>query len=787
MTNHPPTLFSGNGKVVVEQEISIKDFVYKYFLYNWYLYIIFAGLGIALAYAYLKYSTPVYEVTSKLLIKEDKNKSFAPGDKLLKDLNLFGASENVANEVQIINSFSIMEQVVEELNLAVLYGYKYWIKPIPSYQSFPILVDTFALSPYALASEEYNSPGGINLEIRPIDYQRFRLLNGEDYVGIYKFEELVNNKFGTFKFLAKPPINFVSDSSMHISFITPELVIRDYLENLKIDLTNIEATIIQLKLKEALPQKGVDILNKLIEIYNTQTIAHKNKISRNSLKFIDERLDAITKDLTIVEGNIEQFKRRNEITSTASSDLEIMFKEMSKYMEEQTNLEVQLSILKSMDSFLSNPNEFELIPANLSVANTALTTSVEAYNKLVLTRHKLLETAQPSNPLILSSEQQLRSLMAIIRTTVSNIEKDFRKKLSSVRGVNRDLTGRLRIAPTKERGLLEIKRQQVVKEKLYLFLLQKREETALSLVATTANSRTVDIPRFEMKPIAPRRTLVYLGGLLAGLFFPFMLIVGKDIFQTSIQKEEDIKVLTNVSIIGAINKVKRNIYIAVARNSRTAIAERFRLLRTNLQFLGKKNRQQTILVTSSVSGEGKTFVSVNLALSFALTNQKTILLGMDLRKPKMKEYLGVKQHKEGIAAFLAGRAELTDIIHQFKDEPNLDYIACGTPPMNPHELLLEDTVSSFFAQLKQKYDIIIIDTAPVGLVSDAILLKEHVTETIYVVRANVTQRNMLENANNLFLQKKLQNCSILFNGVNMNRGYGYQRYGYGKKYGYYQT
>ena len=560
-----------------------------------------------------------------------------------------------------------------------------------------------------------------------------------------------------------------------------------YLNNLEVELVDIEATIIQLQLSETLPQRGLDVLNHLTQIYNNQTIEDKNKITRNSLKFINERLESITEELTAVEGNVERYKRKNEITSESAGDLNIVMQEMSKFTEEQTNLEVQLSILGSMGSFLGNPNEFELIPSNLSVANPALVSSVASYNQLVLSRQKLLETAQPSNPVITTTEQQLKSLKSIIRTTINNIQRDFRKKLNSIEGLNQDLAGRLRKAPTQERGLLEIKRQQVVKENLYLFLLQKREETALSLIATTANSKVIDLPRSERKAFAPKGALAYLGGLLGGLFLPFMFVVGKNIFQTSIETEEDIKTLTNAPIIGSINRTKKHDYIAVARNSRTAIAERFRLIRTNLQFLGKKNRQQTILITSSVSGEGKTFVAINLAVSFALTKQKTILLGMDLRKPKMKEYLNNKAQVKGITEYVEGVASLQEIIHTYDKEPNLDYISCGKIPFNPHELLLEDAIEDLFTKLKKIYDVIIIDTPPVGLVSDALLLNEFSSDTIYVVRAGVTQKQMLDNSNDLFLQKKLKNCFILFNGVNMKRGYGYKRYGYGGKYGYYEN
>lgn len=781
----PNTIFNSTKKVVPEEELDIKEFVDRYFRYYWYLYLAFAIIGIGAAYFYLQSTNAVYTVKSRLLIKEDKAKSFAPGDKLLKDLNLFGASENVSNEIQIIRSFSLMEQVVKDLQLNVQSNYQTWIKNTPAYQHFPILLDTFSLSPLALQSNDYLIEEGIKFEIKPIDYEQFELIHKENNLGTFSFGELLQNEIGTFNFLIEPPFKFNTDSSLFITIKDPESVVTTLSQNMQVSLVDLEATIVELGLNDELPQRGLAILNRLIEIYNEQTIEDKNKITRNSLKFINERLGGITEELTTVEGKVEQYKRKHEISSENAADLGIVMQEMSKYTEEQNKLEVELSILRSMVTFLENSEEFSLIPANLSVANVALTSSIQAYNQLVLQRQKMLETANISNPILISNQQQLNSLASIIATTISNLERDFQTKLKSIKNLNQDLSGRLAKVPTQERGLLEIKRQQVVKENLYLFLLQKREETALSLVATTANSKTIDKPRFVKEAIFPKKPLIYLGGLLGGLFLPFMFVVTKNIFQTNITTEEDIMGLTNASIIGVVSKVKKNKVIVVKKNSRSAIAERFRLIRTNLQFLNKKLKQQTILITSSVSGEGKTFIAINLALSFAITKQKTIILGLDLRKPKMKEYLQHVHGGPGLSELLTNQTTLDAAIHTYEGEPNLDYITSGVIPFNPHELLLEDSVAKLFADLKDRYDVIIIDAPPVGLVSDAILLSKFASDTIYVVRAGLTQKRMLEDANKLFLQKKLTNPHVLLNGLNINSGYGYQRYGYASKYGYY--
>ena len=569
---------------------------------------------------------------------------------------------------------------------------------------------------------------------------------------------------------------------MYINFRDPELVNETYRKKTSISLLEKEASVIELALQEVAPNRAVEILNTLVDIYNEATIEDKNKVSQNTLKFIEERLIGITKDLTAVESSVERYKRNNDISSTSEKDLEIVLKEVSKYTESQSELEVQLNILQSMDTYLGETGSFDLIPANLSVSNIALRDLIMPYNELVLKRQRLMETATASNPLVQSIEQQLFSLKTSIFHTVTNIKKDLRSKINSIASLNNELIGRVKKVPAQERGLLEIKRQQSIKENLYLYLLKKKEETNLTLAATTSNARIIDTPRITRKPIAPKKSLIYLGSLLGGLFIPFLFIVGKDLLQDTIRDEEDIKELTKVPIIGSISKGKKNQHIVVKNNTRTAIAERFRLIRTNLQFVKRKG-PQTILLTSSISGEGKTFVTINLAMSFALMKKKTIFIGMDLRKPKLQEYLGEQNKPIGITEYILGNNTIEEVTQGFKEQPNLDYILSGAVPFNPNELLSEKAISELFEHLQKEYEVIIIDTAPVGLVSDAFLLNEFITNTIYVVRAKVTKKQMVVNAGEMLQKGRLKNPSILLNGATVGG-----RYGYGDgSYGYYES
>lgn len=780
--NAPQSLFYPQIKqVAVEEELDVKRLLYKFFIKYWYWYVFFAGLNIFIAYIYLKYTTPIYEVKSSLLIKEDKDKAPSPDD-MLKGLKLFGSSENVANEVFILNSFSLMEGVVDQLNLGISYQWKDWIKEIPSYKNFPIVVDSFELSPLVKVSDAFRKEDGLTLQIKRNGADGFELFHDELSIGQFQFGETCTTQLGSFRFSKLQELRADSDSLMYISFKDPDLVAEKYQKDIQINLLDEEASVIELSLNEAAPIKAIEILATLVELYNTAAVEDKNEISENTLRFIEDRLVDIAKDLNNIEGNVEKYKRKNEISSTSEKDLEIILQEVSKYTESQTELEVQLNILESMDAYLGTAGQFDLIPANLSVSNIALQNLITPYNELVMKRQQLLETATNSNPLVQSCEHQLVSLRTSILHTVSNVKQDLKKKLRSVASVNIELSNKVKHVPTQERGLLEIKRQQLIKENLYIYLLKKKEETALTLAATTSNARVIDIPRVTREPIKPKNTLVYLGSLLVGLFVPFFLILGKDILQDSIQNEQDIKAITNVPIIGTICTGKKKENIVVKNNTKTAIAERFRLVRTNLQF-AKKKGPQTILITSSISGEGKSFVAHNLARSFALTKKKTILVELDLRKPKMREYIGNPRKTIGVTDFIIGNNSLNEVIQNVPDEPYLDYILCGSIPFNPNELLSEPIVKDLFKQLQQEYEVVIIDTPPIGLVSDAFILNDFITNSIYLVRANITKKHILANANEMLQKDRLKNITILLNGEPAGGRYGYG----GGSYGYYEN
>lgn len=754
-----------------EEEISIISLLKKYIFNYWYLYLLCAGLCVGLAKYYLQFVNPVYVVKSRLLIKEDKDKAGSPED-MLKGLNLFGASENVLNEIHIISSVNLMEQVVAKLNLEVDYFWKEGYKITPTYHEFPVRLTSYELAPAILNSDAYRLRSGWKMECKYLGENRFELLHDEQSIGEYNFDVPFTTPFGKFEITKVHPIDISSEAMLFISIQDPSGVAEGYVKEMRVNLVEEEASIIELSMKEEVPQKAKEILGTLVEIYNQAAIEDKNKVSENTLNFVEERLGGISQELASVERKVERYKRKNSISSTSEKDIEIILMEVSKFTESQTGLEVQLDIIQAMESNFNHKGGFELIPANLSVSSAVLKDMISPYNQLVLKRQQLLETATSTNPLVKTTEQQLISMRNTIQHTIKNITQDIQNELSSIGSLNKGLMNKIKKIPTQERGLLEIKRQQLVKENLYIFLLKKKEETALTLAASTSNARVIDTPRISRKPVSPRKALVLLGSLLGGMFLPFLFVAGKDILKDSIENEEDIKAITDTPIIGNITKSKSNEPIVIKENSRTSTAEHFRLIRTNLQ-MTKKKGTQTVLVTSSISGEGKTFVAMNLAMSFAITRQKTILIGMDLRKPEMQKYINEPSNSKGVTDYILGNASIEEITQQHTLNPKLNYITCGTVPFNPNELLSEPIVADLFAQLQKEYDVIIIDTPPIGIVSDALLLTEFTTNTLYIVRAKVTKQQMLFKANELLKKRRLRNPCILLNGTNKTKSYGY--------------
>ena len=781
------TIKSGRNFQSDVVHIDLRKWLAKLLSY-WWLFLLCLAIAIPSGYMYLRYATFEYSSKAILLIKDAGRSGGISEERILSQgLEFYGGGKAMDNEIQILRSLTLMEKVIDTLRANVSYFRQGVIKERELYTSSPLVLDTFALPP--------ERPFGASFLVEVKDKIKFILKANENDEGeVYYYNVPFSNRLGYFLLTTNPAESLIP--GVYRIVVKPvESVAQSYSSKLKVERIGDQysSSVLELKLRDPVPKKAEEVLNMLIEIYNEEEINDKNKVLRNTLDFIKERVAILTTELDVVEGGIESFKSKNAIiTDDAASSMNFTLGEMRSSLQQISEYEVRKNILASIENFLTaNLDKFELIPTNLVVDNPTLVGLVNQYNELLLQRDRLANTATEQNPARLSLERRLIDLRQLILRTVQNLQKDLQIPIEKIQSNIQELQKSMSTVPTVEKQLLEQLRTQTIKESLFLFLLQKREETALSEAITTASTRTIERARSTKIPVYPQRKLIYATSLMLGLFVPFLLIMIRSFFETKIESEEDLKQLTSIPILGRIayNKSKEN--LVVKAGNRSAINEMFRLLRTNLSYLNLKEEKRILLVTSSIPGEGKSFIALNLAIALALSNKKVLLVGLDLRKPKLYQYLGV-DNSVGLSNYLIGKSELPEIIQHYPTDKNLSYITSGPVPPNPAELILSDRIATLFQTLSDEYDYILIDTPPIGLVSDALLLRKYISNILVVVRHHYTPKVLLKNLEEMYQNKELSNPGIVMNGIKQRRGYygygyGYGGYNYGYGKGYYKS
>lgn len=750
----------------LNKKIDLKALLHQYLLSKWYVYAIFLLISLGLIYTLLLRSEPQYEIKSMVMIREEGKDRSSDQDMLKRSLNFSAVSENAFNERYMLKSFSSFYEIVEEMDLNVRYYWKNKLSKRQAYKDFPIVVDTFALN------TGLGSDVSFDFEIRPTSGESFEFIQ-DTLIGSYRFGQLFSNKYGSFRIKTNGPLPLKKDASLHIEFLDSKGVAAGYMENLNVEFTEKNTTVLELTLRDAIPERGVDIMMRLIEKYKEQKLKEKNEIALNTLQFINERLGNITTELSQVETSIENYKLQNNITSETTTDLGLVLGNVDRLTNEQQDLQVQLKVLESLRKTFDNTKEdYELIPVNLSITNNQLQDLINPYNELVLERRRILTTGGPSNPFIQTTEQKLSSLKRSIYAAVNNLQGDLKMQLGTLENQYDKGVSRLRSVPGKERNLLDKSRQKEYTEKLYLYLLEKKEETALTLIGSSPNFTLIDAPRSSVGAVSPNKKVYYLGGAVVGLGIPFFLIVIVSMFKDSVQTLEELKeILPSQRVAGFI------LFQKGKKQQSTLASEDFSSLRMDLQFR-QKERSKGILVTSSVANEGKTFVAINLALNFANTKMKTVLLDFDLRKPSVSKHLIGRDCDTGLSDYLKGERTLQEIIQPVEGASNLDFIPGGPVLSNPMAFLSDEKLNELFLFLKSSYDILIVDTSPIGIFSDALLLNSYVNYSLFVVRSGFTKKTMVENAVELFEQGKLVNPSIVLNALQVEKIKDYKYYRY---------
>ncbi|MGY2134559.1 GumC family protein [Hymenobacter sp. HD11105] len=752
----------------------IKRLLFQYTRY-WYWFLLGAVLSLATAFLYLRYyAVPQYRVYSTLLVKDDKSGQGLSSADALSDLGTLKSSRNINNEMEVLRSLSLMERVVRELGLFTSYTVEGRVVDREIYgQALPIrlLINTLD-----------STAAGKSFAIHLKSGNSFTLDDNSGSPTTHSFGQQIQKPYGTFTIVATSP-NSPSFSKINVRFQDIQQVASHYNQAISIQPITKEASVLLLNLVDPIPEKAQNIINKLMEVYNKEAIEDKNIMATNTLKFLDERLGYITTELSGVEKDVEKYKSLNGLTdiSTQATEYSSLASDYNRQLSEWA---IQIDVLESIEAYLrKTTGQYSMVPSTLSIQDATLLGLIGKFNELQMERERMLRTTQPNNPLVQNLNEQLANLRLNILENLRNIKRGLQITSNNLKASSGQFQSRIRKVPAMERALLEINRQQAIKQSIYVYLLQKREETALSLAATESVARVIDPAVGGDYPISPNGKIIYLMALLLGLGVPMATIYVLGLLNNRVQSQQDVTSMVTAPILGEIahNSNNKNETVVVTLGNRSPIAEMFRLVRANLNFAALGKQPVVLLVTSSMSGEGKTFLSINLGASLAIAGKRVVLLDLDLRKPRVAAGIGLAEG-QGITDYLVSNTvALNDIIRPSDKIPFLSVITSGPVPPNPAELMMSPKFAHLIQELKESFDYIIMDTPPVGQVADAFTLNSFVDFTLYAVRYNYTYKAQLAILKNVSKNRMLNHPLIIMNDAKEVNG---GNYGYGYGYGY---
>lgn len=788
-----------------DEKIDIQELLFKYII-HWPWFVGAVLICLVGAWIYLRMATPIYNISATVLIKDDKKGGAAGMITGLENLGLDGlvsSSQNIDNEVEVLRSKTIAKEVVEQLGLYVSYTDEDEFPSKNIYKTSPVIVsltpqEAEKLSAPMVVEMALYTQGGLDVNVTVGDNEYKK--HFEKLPAVFPMNE------GTLAFFQSPDSlslkkDTIEDSSTqsvrHITATinSPMRVARAYCENLSIEPTSKTTSVAVISLKNSSLQRGQDFINQLLEMYNRNTNNDKNEIAQKTAEFIDERINIISKELGSTEANLENFKRNAGITDL-SSEAQIALTGNAEYEKKRVEIRTQISLIEDLRKYIRG-NEYEVLPSNVGLQDVALVATIERYNEMLVERKRLLRTSTENNPTIINLDTSIRAMKLNVQATLDGtLQGMLITKADLDREASR-FSRRISDAPGQERQFVSIARQQEIKAGLYLMLLQKREENAITLAATANNAKIIDEAIADDIPVSPKRKIVYLIALVLGVGIPVGIIYLIGLTKFKLEGRADVEKLTTVPIVGDIpltdEKNEKEGSIAVFENQNNLMSETFRNIRTNLQFM-LQNDKKVILVTSTVSGEGKSFISANLAISLSLLGKKVVIVGLDIRKPGLNRVFRLSTKEKGITLYLANlETDLMSLVQPSDINKNLYILPGGTVPPNPTELLARDGLDKAIERLKKNFDYVILDTAPVGMVTDTLLIGRVADLSVYVCRADYTHKVEYTLINELAEEKKLPNLCTVINGVDLKRRkygyyYGYGKYGkyygYGKRYGY---
>lgn len=788
-----------------EKPIDYKAILFEYLMYwPWILGCIIV-MGITM-YAYLRYKAPIYNINATVLIKQDDQtkSSSIPPMQAMQDLGMLSMANNFDNEVEIIRSRTLVKKVVNKLNLYINYKEK---------QTFRYPADLYKNSPVQV----WTTPEEADCLFKPVTLEMTCTPNGQVDVKANFYpdpnsgEITIHKHFDKLPGVLTTPVGVFTLSSNRDSTLAqinevrtitaiitpPTAVANNYANNLTSEPTSKTTTIASLSLEESNTSRGIDFINMLVTLYNEDANNDKNEVAAKTAQFIDERIRIINQELGTTESQLASFKQQAGLTDL-SSDAQLALKENSVYQQKQAENATQLRLVAFLKNYINDTkNEMEVIPTNVGLADQGLSELIIKYNDLLIERKRLLRTSSESNPAVVQLDAGIRATRINVQTTVENVEKALLITQSDLDREGKKYATRISNAPTQEKELMSITRQQEIQASLYLLLLQKREENAITLASTATNGRIIEEAMAGNYPIAPNKKMYYLIALIFGLGIPVGIIYLRDLLRFKIESRADVEKITDVPVVGDIPLTNTEGHPIVVQENRNGLMEEvFRSVRTNLQYMLGED-QKVILFTSTTSGEGKSFSAGNLACSFAFMGKKVVIVGLDIRKPGLNKVFEISHKERGITQYLADpkQTDLLSLCQPSAISPNLFILPGGTVPPNPTELVARKSLDHALEILKEHFDYVILDTAPIGMVTDTQLIARVADLSVYVCRADYTHKSDYELINDLKRENKLPNLCTLINGIDMDQrkngyyyGYGkygkYGKYGYGKKYGY---
>lgn len=758
---------------------------------HWIWFVLSCILCFIGAFFYLRYTTPEYSASAKIMLLSDKNST--PASAILDDLRNFSDNESteVEDEIEILKSRSLMENVVKKLNLNIRYYTEGRFHYTQLYPKPPIKVNFI------------ESDSIINLSNIHID-----LFIKSNTSFDYKFDEDEISKEGFFgKNITSPigdlvilpitdKISKLVGKKMFIDVKPTYLVADKYKSKIRISRAGEFSKVINISLNDPVTLKAKRIIDTLIAEYNRTSIEEKNKKSKNAADFIDERINLISADLSRADDKIEQFKTGNKLTNiTSEADLYLNSNAVTE--QELATRRTELNMANYMRSQVNDQDtEFTRLPSNIGLNNASVDNMVLKYNELLDNRDRLLKSSSEKNPIIVNLDEQLDNIKTSLQKSLDNSAKTITMQIRSLENRSSKLNSKIFAVPNQVRKSRDIEREQGTKESLFLYLLEKREEATISLTSTSPNAKIIDSAySSSSSPVSPKKSFAYLASIVLGLCIPFSIIYVRDLFDTKIHNKEDLeKEIKDITVLGEIPRIKKGEHVLIEENDRSILSESFRIIRTNFDFLNRSRSRRencynnVVFVTSTINGEGKSFFSLNMTLTLANTGKKVLLIGADVRNPQIYSAFKNKKDKNnhsklGLTEYLVDKTiTISKTINRYEiNDIHVDILLSGKVPPNPAELLMSERVKFLFDQVSNEYDYVVVDTAPCMLVTDTLLISEYAGSTIYMTRSDHTEKKILNFAKELHAEKKLNNMMLVVNDVKQSN------FGYGAKYGYYGT